>query len=300
MAQDSPRDPSEDFQDQFHDSPDDPPYLDWVSILPSFTFGYDSSSANQCTSGKTSCVDAVIREMTKRFTPLANNCHHNAIFALAYLRTTEEYRRTIEDSSFFREPAWVNHYDAVFARYYFDAYDAWSAGRHSEVPQAWLIAFDAAQKREVSGTGNLVLGINAHIQRDLPYVLAAVGLVRPDGSSRKGDHNKANEFLNRVNGPLLPEISRRFDPSVDDLQAPTFVDDVATFQIVPAWRETAWRQAERLVSAPTAALRAVVAAEIEANAAANALALKNATAYPPLIGTSGPRDAFCSVHYNAP
>jgi hypothetical protein len=279
---------------------DDPPYVDWTSILPSFTSAYEPSSANSCTSGKTLCVDAVIREMTKRFSPLADTCHHNAIFSLAYLRTTEEYRRTIDDPSFFQETTWVNHYDAVFAKYYFDAYDAWSAGRRSAVPRAWLIAFDAAQARKVSSTGNLVLGINAHIRRDLPYVLAAVGLVRPDGSSRKEDHDKANEFLNRVNGLLIPEIARRFDPSVDDGQVPTFVDDVATFQIIPAWREEAWRQAERLVSAPTAAIRAAVEAEIEANAATNALALRDATAYPPLLGGSGPRDAFCAGHHGDP
>jgi hypothetical protein len=277
-----------------------PPYLDWVAILPSFTCGYDPSSANECTSGATRCVDAVIREMSKRFSPLADRCDHNTIFALAYLRTTEVFRQTIQDPTFFRETSWINHYDAVFAKYYFDAYDAWSTGRRAQVPRAWLIAFDAAQNREVSGTGNLVLGINAHIQRDLPFVLASVGLVRPDGSSRKDDHNRANEFLNRVNEALLPEIARRFDPSVDDAQLATFLDEIATFQIVPAWREAAWRQAERLVNATTPEARAAVEAEIEAYAATNALALKSATAYPPLLASSRPRDVFCSAHHDDP
>ena len=242
--------PSDDFQ---INSDSEDPRIWTGSHSPVLHFRLRPIERQPCTSGKTKCVDAVIREMTARFKPLANDCHHNSVFALAYLRITEEYRRTIEDPSYFQETGWVNHYDAVFAKYYFDAYDAWSAGRRSEVPQAWLVAFDAAQNREVSGTGNLVLGINAHIQRDLPYVLAALGLVRPDGSSRKDDHNKANEFLNRANGPLLAEIARRFDPSVDDLDGPTFVDDVATFQVVPSWREPAWRQAELLVSAPNAA-----------------------------------------------
>ena len=53
------------------------------------------------------------------------------------------------------------------------------------VPRAWAIAFGAADERAMSAAGNLALGINAHVQRDLPFVLAAIGLVKPDGSSRK-------------------------------------------------------------------------------------------------------------------
>ena len=49
-------------------------------------------------------------------TRLADSCDHDAIFALAYLRTTEEYRRTIEDPTFFEDTPFVNHEDAVFAR----------------------------------------------------------------------------------------------------------------------------------------------------------------------------------------
>ena len=44
---------------------------------------------------KVQCIDKVVREMTKRFEPLASSCNHDAIFALTYLRVTEEYR-TVE------------------------------------------------------------------------------------------------------------------------------------------------------------------------------------------------------------
>ena len=45
--------------------------------------------------------------------PLADSCDHDGIFALAYLRTTEEYRRTIEDPTFFEDTAFVNHEDRL-------------------------------------------------------------------------------------------------------------------------------------------------------------------------------------------
>ena len=273
---------------------DDAPYLGWSTALPPLPASFAPSEAEDCAAGRDQCVAAVIREMDRRLDDLAESCDHNAVFALAYLRTTEEYQRTIQDRDFFEDTAFVNHEDAVFAAYYFDAFDAWDAGRPA--PPAWKIAFDAASRREVSGAGNLVLGMNAHIQNDLPFVLAALGLVKPDGSTRKRDHDRVNVFLNRVPDDMVPEIARRFDPKIDDGDVPTDVDAMVKFQSVPAWREVAWRNAERLVTARTAEERAMVTAEIEAYAASQALLLQRATAYLPALQSSDARDAYCADH----
>jgi Family of unknown function (DUF5995) len=278
---------------------EDPLFLGWTTLAPALTTEYDPSSENDCAAGRTRCVDAVIREMERRFRPLADSCDHDAIFSLTYLRTTEEYRRAIEDPAFFEDTRFVNHEDVVFARYYFEAYDDWSAGRLAAVPQAWAIAFRAADQRAVSAAGNVVLGINAHVQRDLPFVLAAIGMVKPDGSSRKPDHDKVNVFLNRVADDLYPEIARRFDPTIDDSELPGTADNFAEFQIIPTWREIAWRNAERLVSAPSAEARARVAAEIEAYAASQAETLRASYQYG-LLGSSAARDAYCAAHHDDP
>jgi hypothetical protein len=274
---------------------EDPPFVGWTALLPGLTTDYQPSSDNDCAAGRTRCVDAVVREMQRRFARLATACDHDAIFSLTYLRTTEEYRRTINDPTFFEDTRFVNHEDAVFARYYFEAYDNWDAGRRAAVPQAWAIAFGAADQRAVSAAGNLALGINAHVQRDLPFVLASIGMVKPDGSGRKPDHDRVNEFLNRVADELYPEIARRFDPTIDDGELPGTADNLAAFQIIPAWREIAWRNAERLVAAPSAQARAQVAADIEAYAASQAQTLRSAYQYGPL-GSSAARDAYCATH----
>jgi Family of unknown function (DUF5995) len=278
---------------------EDPLFLGWTTLAPALTTEYDPSSENDCAAGRTRCVDAVIREMERRFRPLADSCDHDAIFSLTYLRTTEEYRRAIEDPAFFEDTRFVNHEDVVFARYYFEAYDDWSAGRLAAVPQAWAIAFRAADQRAVSAAGNVVLGINAHVQRDLPFVLAAIGMVKPDGSSRKPDHDQVNVFLNRVADDLYPEIARRFDPTIDDSELPGTADNFAEFQVIPTWREIAWRNAERLVSAPSAEARARVAAEIEAYAASQAETLRASYQYG-LLGSSAARDAYCAAHHDDP
>jgi hypothetical protein len=271
-----------------------PPLVNWSALLPGLSTGYDPSSEDECLSGRTSCIDKVIREMQRRFDPLARACDHDAVFALGYLRTTEEYRRTIADPSFFEDTAFVNHEDAVFAAYYVDAFDAWHRGDEAGTPPAWRIAFAAADDRAVSGAGNLVLGVSAHIQRDLPFVLAGIGLVKPDGTSRKTDHDRVNAFLNRVTDEMVPEIAARLDPTADDGNLPTLVDDVLKFQSIPLWREIAWRNAERLAAAPDAAARARVAQQIEAYAASQALLLRTATSYG-LLGSSAARDRFCAA-----
>ncbi len=275
---------------------EDPPYVGWSALLPGLTTEFDPSSENDCTAGRTRCVDAVIREMQRRFEPLAQSCEHDSIFALAYLRTTEEYRRTIEDPTFFEDTAFVNHEDVVFARLYFDAFDAWHRGRSAEVPRAWAIAFQAAADRSMPASGNLALGISAHVQRDLPFALAAIGLVKPDGSSRKPDHDRVNEFLNRVTDDLYAEIARRFDPTIDDGDLPGTADNAALFQIIPTWREIAWRNAERLVSASSDEERAKVAASIEAYASSQAEVIRQSSAYGPLRNGAA-RDAYCSTHH---
>ena len=144
-----------------------------------------------------------------------------------------------------------------------------------------------------SRRGNLSLGINAHIQRDLPFALAGIGLVKPDGSSRKPDHDRVNEFLNRVTDDLYAEIARRFDPTIDDADLPGTADDFGVFQVIPTWREIAWRNAERLVNAATPAERAQVADSIEAYAASQAQLIRQADAYP-LWQDSSARDAYCA------
>ena len=61
---------------------DDNILVDWSSLLPGLTDQYDPNSANDCVSGNVTCVDATIREMTRRFNPLASSCDHRALFSL--------------------------------------------------------------------------------------------------------------------------------------------------------------------------------------------------------------------------
>jgi hypothetical protein len=264
---------------------EEPLFIPWTDYLPSFSSGYEPSSENDCKAGRIQCVDAVIREMQRRYDPLLDACSHSAMFALTYLRTTEQYRSSATTEGFFTDPAFINHQDAVFARYYFEAWDGYyhPNGSTGPVSEAWRIAFQQADGRRVSGTGSMLLGMSAHVNRDLPLVLASIGLVKPDGTSRKPDHDKVNQFLNQVIEPLIDEAAARLDPTVDDAQIDgTTMDETAFLQLLVSWREMAWRNAERIVNAPDAASRQQVIDSIERQAAIEAWFIVAATSYAPL------------------
>ncbi|MDZ4876913.1 MAG: hypothetical protein CLLPBCKN_006348 [Chroococcidiopsis cubana SAG 39.79] len=244
------------------------------------------TSKKVCKLGKPQCVTLVIQEMERRYEPLAKQCDHDAVFALNYLRTTEVFQQTLGKVNY-NNPTAVIREDALFAEYYFRAYDAYHKGE-GNVPPVWQITFDAAQNRSVSGSGNLALGINAHIQRDLPFVLYELYLKGRPVSYE--DHTRVNDFLQQVNP--LKELTGKFDPTIDDQDVPGDEDDRQRFKTIVLWREGAFRNYERLRNASTEAERMQIAKEIEEFAAGNAQFLQQSFSYPP--GTdSSERDIYC-------
>ena len=242
----------------------------------------DVADKRACREGRPHCTHFVIQEMERRFRRLAKDCDHDAIFSLLYLRTTEKFRDTL-GSIGYGDPASVVREDAVFADYYFRAYDAHHRGE-GFVPPAWQIAFAAAGQRRVTAAGNALLGINAHVQRDLPFTL--FDLDQQGFPVSHADHTLVNNFLAQV--MVDAEIAGRFDPTFDDNS-----DPAALLQLLFAWRELAFTNYLRLRNAPTAEARAAVASEIEGFAAAVAAGIVQQTAYPP-GADSASRDAFCA------
>ena len=178
-------------------SADDPIYIGWSSLLPPAPGEpapdptSDDSLTGACSRGKPACVKATISLMQNQLDGFAAPCDHKAVFALAYLRTTQAYQNAASIDGYFNDVTWVNREDVIFAGYYFTALADWQQGNAAAVPPAWRIAFDAADHRAESGSGDLLLGMNAHVNRDLPFVLAGLGLVTPDGQMRKPDQRNA-------------------------------------------------------------------------------------------------------------
>ena len=269
---------------------EDPPFVPFTSALPALPAAYSDSVFDACADGASTCVDATLDEMYRRYGELlAADCDHNAVFALTYIRVTEIYK---ERAASFNEDEYLAHEDAVFAQMYFDAFDAWAGG--APAPEAWQIAFGSGHDRVMPAIGNILLGINAHVNRDMPYLLEGLGLAGPEGQQRKADHDRFNAYLNEVYDDVITEMTRRFDPATDDFNVPgTTLDDFVSFQILPVWREMVWRHAEMLDKAPTPEARHVVEDHIERYAAGQARFIRTMLGRE---GSSAARDAWCRTH----
>jgi hypothetical protein len=241
-----------------------------------------------CRDGTRGCLPSVVAAMSRRYRPLAAACDHNAAFALMYLRVTEAVGRR---GSSFADGRYLARLDAVFAGLYFDASDAWRAGRRERVPPAWRIAFEAADRRRATGIGDLLLGMNAHISRDLPFALVALG---SRGRADRRSFEQVNSVLEHVARSMLREQARRFDATVASFALPVLSASPRTLGTVLAgWRDAAFADAQRLRRARTAFERRAATASIEQTAAARAALIAAATSRVPYSREGKARERQC-------
>jgi len=233
----------------------------WSALLPPRAVPANENPAEPCGESPTAaCVDGVIVDMIENWEPIDAACDARAVFALTYLLTTEAFRETL-DTGFWQDQDAIIQLDREFADLFFAATDAYDDG---SAPLAWTVAFDAATAGRTNAVQDVFLGMNAHIQRDLPVALAAVGLVKADGTSRKPDHDAVNGILAGVLDHIEDEIGRRYDPLITFADAsPSPVDEMGALEMLKLWREIAWRNAERLTLARSDAERAQVMEQIE-------------------------------------
>ncbi|MEE8600569.1 DUF5995 family protein [Euzebya tangerina] len=272
-----------------------PPLVNWGELIPGFTPGLDTSDSNVCKRGSHRCVESVLRSMSRTFHQLARRCDHNAIFQLGYMRTTEAYYESSQIPGFYDDVPWMHHYDAVFAEYYLGPQRAWRHNRVSDVPPVWREAFASADAQELSSTGNFLMGMNAHINRDLPFVLDDIGLTDADGNSRKPDHERVNEFLNNVGDDLSPEMIARFDPTWDTNPDDDVLTGFAVQQVIQEWRERAWNAAWLMTYAPEPVAH-LVAQGIESGSAELAGLIRQATAASDAERDA--RNAYCAENWH--
>jgi len=243
-----------------------------------------------CRPGGVACIDAVVAEMTARYEPLAAECDHRAPFALMYLRVTEAVGREERVGSLRADREYLSHLDAVFARLYFDASDAWAAGQRDAVPAAWQIAFEAAKRRRVSGIGNLLLGMNAHMSRDLAFAVESAGLAAGGAQA----FAEINAVLADVQAAILREASTRFDPTIAGFRLPVLEVNAATVgSLIGRWRDDALEDGRQLLGATKPAARATVIRAIEDDAAGRAAVIVAATSRVPFSDAGKARDRHC-------
>jgi hypothetical protein len=113
------------------------------------------------------------------------------------LRTTQAVGDAV-DRGRFLDPEWVERWDVAFAEFYLRAHDAFVTGESSAVPRPWSLAFAAPD--DLPALRHVLLGINAHVNYDLPQAMLSVisptdfddaGLI----DTRRRDHESIDDVL---------------------------------------------------------------------------------------------------------
>lgn len=182
-------------------------------------------------------VDRMVADLDRLPEGDARRYFHNT-----YLRTTRAVADEI-DCGGFQDGPWLERWDIAFAELYLDALDAALTG--ARVPEPWRIAFETAAARpELPPLRHILLGMNAHINYDLPQALIAV--ITPEDfddpavrASRAGDHTHVDTVLLARVGAEDDEVRATSRVSVlDRLLGP--LNRAATKRLLAESRAKVW------------------------------------------------------------
>jgi hypothetical protein len=190
-----------------------------------------------------------------------------AVFLTLYGIVSAEIRARIARGGF-EDTEWVRRYMIAFADLYRVALLAYETGDAERLPKAWRLAFDAAR----AGTGlvvqDLLLGVNAHVNADLPHALSTVS-IEPDRPSRYRDHTAVNATLADVVDRATRRIAELYAPVLDFVdQGVGPVDEMLGVFSLEVGRESAWEAAVSLANARSDFERRLITRLISTRAAA--------------------------------
>ena len=140
-------------------------------------------------------IGDVIDQLQQRIDALPPDQVHRRTFITTYQRTTQAVAEAV-DAAFFEDPDWVVRWDVAFADLFIVAHDADQGG--GRVPRPWRLAFRADPK--LPTIVHLLLGMNAHINYDLPPATLSV-ITHHDFEDpvlidlRRRDHERIDRIL---------------------------------------------------------------------------------------------------------
>jgi hypothetical protein len=193
-----------------------------------------------------------------------------AIFLSCYSRMTRNMLAALE-GGVFRDPIWVKELLENFAKYYFNALNAYD-GSPLASPPVWQQTFNAASDLRTRPVQHLMLGVNAHINYDL--VLALIDVLEPDWSAlrdsqrlqRFADHCKINEIIAHTIDEVQDEILECYSPGVD-LVDRVFgrLDEYLIARLISGWRDQVWQQVMQWIELSTPEQRGSLLRQVESD-----------------------------------
>jgi len=196
-------------------------------------------------------LPAVIADIAAELGALArSSVDASGYFAAMYCRVTSSIATSIAQGRF-QDGARMDLFATTFAGHYTRIQPP-AATR----PRCWQAGFDVAGRDDLLILQHLLIGINAHVNHDLPQATADVASLTGDLLAVKADFDHINDLLSAMVKNLLADLDR-VSPWVDEAGA-LGGEKLFNFSLKAA-REQAWATAERLFTMPEAERAAEIA-----------------------------------------
>lgn len=177
---------------------------------------------------------------------------HRAVFLMCYTMMTKNMLEAIHQSAF-EDGGWVMNLTQVFARYYFDALDAYEGKAQ---PAVWTSVFEAACHKRGHVLQNLLLGVNAHICYDLIFALSDslevewVDLSDEERDSRYRDYCHVNHIIGTTIDAVQDDVISLYDRKMITVDfAFGRIDEWMIQTLITRWRKDVWEQTIAYMSA---------------------------------------------------
>jgi hypothetical protein len=194
-------------------------------------------------------VDGVLARMQERLDALPPALHKRAVFLRTYQRTTAAVGSAIDEARF-EDPEWVERWDVVFAELYLRAHDAYVSGQ-ATAPRPWRLAFDSPD--DLPDLRHVLLGINAHVNYDLPQALLEV--ISDEDFEDPVLMERRHRDHERIEGVLSSRVAAEDDllgarPLLDRVLTP--LNRVGTKRFLKEARRKVWHNTYELQAARVA------------------------------------------------
>ncbi|MFZ2014708.1 MAG: DUF5995 family protein [Nocardioides sp.] len=192
-------------------------------------------------------VESVVRTMQTRLDGLPPEHAQLREFLATYMRTTSAVGKAV-DLGVFDDPEWVEAWDVAFAELYLTALDSHLAGSMPSRP--WRIAFEAPA--DLPALRQVLLGINAHVNYDLPQALLAVitddDFADPSVLARRRlDHERIDGVLASRVAAEDAELSAKGRTTLDRLLQP--LNRLSSKRFLREARQKVWHNTVELQAA---------------------------------------------------
>lgn len=156
------------------------------------------------------------------------------LFNYTYLIITRRVRQALKAHKF-EHPDFLERFDRRFAYYYLHALQQYLVG--AEAPLAWKLAFDSARRRGITSLAAISLGVNAHVNHDIPLVLRDL---QADGRQLR-DYRYVNAIISQALGEVLQTLPAESGRLRWQRQIARPFYKTAMNVLIRLWRKQAWQ-----------------------------------------------------------